>query len=103
LRQLVLEVANEHPKVLWDLASEVFFSGFGDSSLNFELGVWATEVTSKPGRFRSELNYPVERKLRENHIEIPLAQPDLHLRSGSYVLPVAESFRARSKGSSTSG
>jgi small-conductance mechanosensitive channel len=94
LRQLLLEVANEHPKVLRDPASEVFFSGFGDSSLNFELGVWTAEMTSKPRRFRSELNYAIERKLREHHIEIPFPQRDLHLRSGSFVLPVAGSSPA---------
>jgi small-conductance mechanosensitive channel len=87
LRQVLLEVASEHPKVLRDPAAEVFFSGFGDSSLNFELGVWTAEMTAKPRRFRSELNYAIECKLRENHIEIPFPQRDLHLRSGSFVLP----------------
>ena len=66
-------------------APEVFFSGFGDSSLNFELGVWTAEMTSKPRRFRSELNFAIERKLRENHIEIPFPQRDVHLRSGHFV------------------
>jgi small-conductance mechanosensitive channel len=97
LRQLLLEVANEHPKVLRDPAAEVFFSGFGDSSLNFELGVWTAELTSKPRRFRSELNYAITRKLREHHIEIPFPQRDLHLRSGSFVLPVAQSSPAPSQ------
>jgi small-conductance mechanosensitive channel len=86
LKRLLLEVASEHPKVLREPASEVFFSGFGDSSLNFELGVWTSEMTSKPRRFRSELNYAIERKLRENQIELPFPQRDLHLRSGSFVL-----------------
>jgi small-conductance mechanosensitive channel len=86
IRHLLLEVASEHPKVLREPASEVFFSGFGDSSLNIELGVWTAEMTSKPRRFRSELNYAIERKLRENHIEISFPQRDLHLRSGNFVL-----------------
>jgi small-conductance mechanosensitive channel len=87
LRRLLIEVANEHPMVLRDPAPELFFSGFGDSSLSFELAVWTAEMTSKPRRFRSELNYAVERKLRENQIEIPFPQRDLHLRSGSLVIP----------------
>ena len=89
LRGLLLEVAAEHSKVLRDPESEVFFSGFGDTTLNFELGVWTAEMTSKPRRFRSELNYLIERKLRENNIEIPFPQRDLHLRSGTFVLPAA--------------
>ena len=79
-------MAAEHPKVLKDPEPELFFSGFGDCSLNFELAVWTSEMTSKPRRFRSELNYAMERKLRANQIEIPFPQRDLHLRSGSIVL-----------------
>jgi small-conductance mechanosensitive channel len=94
LRKLLLEVAGAHPKVLADPAPEVFFSGFGDSSLNFELGVWTADMASKPRRFRSELNFAMERKLRENRIEIPFPQRDLHLRSGSFV--------AQTPGASTS-
>jgi small-conductance mechanosensitive channel len=86
LRRLLMEVAGEHPSVLREPAPEVFFSGFGDCSLNFELGVWTAEMTSKPRRFRSELNFAMERKLRENHIEVPFPQRDLHLRSGNFIL-----------------
>ena len=39
LRKLMLEVADEHPKALKDTKPELFFVGFGDISLNFELGV----------------------------------------------------------------
>jgi small-conductance mechanosensitive channel len=82
LRRALLEVAAEHPKVLQNPAPELFFLGFGDSTLNFELAVWTSEMTSKPRRFRSELYYAMEKKLRERGIEIPFPQRDLHLRSG---------------------
>jgi small-conductance mechanosensitive channel len=88
LRQLMIEVALENPRVLKEPAPELFFNGFGDSSLNFELGVWTAEMASKPRRFRSDLNYAIERKLRENDIEIPFPQRDLHLRTGQFVAPV---------------
>lgn len=83
---VLLKVAAAHPKVLREPAPEVFFSGFGDSSLNFELAVWTAEMTAKPRRFRSELYYAIEKALRENQIEIPFPQRDLHLRSGSFAL-----------------
>src|SRR5438552_3329777 len=53
LRKLMLEVADEHSKALKDPKPELFFSGFGDSSLNFELGVWSAEMTVSPRRCRS--------------------------------------------------
>lgn len=86
VRRLLLEVAQAHPLVLREPTPEVFFTGFGDSALNLELGVWTADMTSKPRRFRSDLNFAIERKLRENQIEIPFPQRDLHLRSGSFVL-----------------
>jgi small-conductance mechanosensitive channel len=80
LRRLLIEVADAHPKALKDPEPELFFSGFGDSSLNFELALWSSEMTVSPRRFRSELYYAIESKLRENHIEIPFPQRDVHLR-----------------------
>ena len=94
LRRAMLEVAAEHPKVLRDPAPELFFLGFGDSALNFELGVWTSEMTAKPRRFRSELYYAMEKKLRECGIEVPFPQRDLHLRSGAFVLQAAGSNTA---------
>jgi len=82
LRRLMLEVAEEHPKALKEPKPELFFVGFGDSALNFELAIWSGEMTISPRRFRSELNYAIERKLRENKIEIPFPQREVTLKSG---------------------
>ena len=86
LERLLLDVALAHPKALREPAPAVFFNGFGDSSLNFELAVWTQEMTFQPRRFKSELYYAIEAKLRENQIEIPFPQRDLRLRSGNFVL-----------------
>ena len=86
LRTVLLEVAAAHPKVLKSPEPTVFFEAFGDSALQFELGVWTSEMTQSPRRFRSELNFAIERKLRENHIQIPFPQRDLHLRTGAIVV-----------------
>src|SRR5262245_17250631 len=83
LRRLMLEVADEHPKALKEPKPELFFVGFGDSSMNFELGVWSQDMTLSPRRFRSELYYAIEKKLRENRIEIPFPQRDVRLRKES--------------------
>ena len=81
LRHLMLEIADAHPKALKEPKPELFFMGFGDSSLNFELGVWTTEMAVAPRRFRSEFYYAIEKKLGENKIEIPFPQRDVRLRS----------------------
>ena len=81
VRALLLEVAREHPQALAEPAPFVFFSGFGESSLDFELGVWSEEMSCRPRRFRSDLNFAIERKLREAGIEIPFPQRDLRIRT----------------------
>ncbi|SRR6266511_2775363 len=86
VRRVLLEVAAGHPKVLKDPTPTVYFVAFGDSALNFELGVWTAEMAVTPRRFRSELNFAIERALRENNIEIPFPQRDLRLRGGALVI-----------------
>ena len=84
LKRLLTEVADESADVLKNPPCTVYFESFGDSSLNFELGVWTDAKVHAPRRFRSDINFSIERKLRENKIEIPFPQRDLHLRSGEF-------------------
>ena len=90
LRALLLEVADPIPEILKTPKPDVFFVGYGDSSLNFELGVWSTAAVDKPVRFKSNLYFAIHKKLEDNGIEIPFPQRDLHLRSGSFVLQNSE-------------
>lgn len=86
LKTALLEVAAENSNVLQNPEATVYFDGFGDSALLFELGVWTSAGTHSPRRFRSELNFALERKLREHKIEIPFPQRDLHLKTGAFML-----------------
>jgi small-conductance mechanosensitive channel len=81
LRGLMLDVARQHPMALKEPKPELFFAGFGDSSLNFELAIWSDEMTISPRRFRSELYYAIEKTLREHTIEIPFPQREVTLKS----------------------
>jgi small-conductance mechanosensitive channel len=90
VRRVLLEVAQANEMVLKEPAPTVFFDGFGDSSLNFELGVWTSEMMASPRRFRSDLNFAIDRVFREHGIEIPFPQRDLHLRSGSLTVRPAK-------------
>lgn len=80
LKRVLLEVAAAHKDVLKTPPPTVFFHDFGESSLNFELGVWTETMTHYPRRFRSELNFAIEQALRENRIEIPFPQRVVHVR-----------------------
>jgi small-conductance mechanosensitive channel len=81
VRGILIAAGKEHPKSLQDPPPNVFFKEFGDSSLNFELVVWSSEMSHRPARYKSDLNFIIERRLREGGIEIPFPQRDLHIRS----------------------
>lgn len=80
VKALLLEAAREHPKALADPEPGIFFNGFGESSLDFELAVWSAEMSYRPRRFRSDMNFAIERKFREAGIEIPFPQRDVWVR-----------------------
>jgi small-conductance mechanosensitive channel len=81
---VLLSAAREHPLAMLDgkqvTPPLVLFMGFGDSSLNFELRFFIREVDHRLTTL-SDLNYAVEKKLRQVGIEIPFPQRDIHVRS----------------------
>jgi small-conductance mechanosensitive channel len=82
VRNALLEVAREDSHVLPQPEPSVFLETFGGSSINLELVVWSKEMSYRPRRFRSDLNFAIAQKLREAGIEIPGPQRDLHFRDG---------------------
>ncbi len=84
VKEILRDVADEHPEVLGQPEPQVFFMEFGDSALDFEVRCW---VASPELRFRvkSEMNYRIYEALNENDVEIPFPQRDLHLRSSEPV------------------
>lgn len=59
---------------------QVYFKGFGESSLDFVLHVYLRQMTDRMPLVH-EVHNGVLRALRENGIEIPFPQRDLHIRS----------------------
>src|SRR5437773_8690492 len=82
VRDALLAVAQENPHTLKEPAPSVFLKQFGDSSIDFQLMVWSSEMSARPSRYRSDLNFAIAEKFREAGIEMPFPQRDLHIRSG---------------------
>ena len=95
VRKRSIAVGREHPQALQDPAPSVFLKQFGDSSIDFELVVWSEEMSHRPARFKSDLNFLIEKKFREAGIEIPFPQRDLHIRSGVAADQSAETPKLR--------
>lgn len=78
--QTLEECTRENPHILKKPAPLIFFMGFGDSSLDFQLRVWIDDI-DYINVVRSELNQEIDRRFRERNIEIPFPQRDIHIRS----------------------
>lgn len=76
---------------------QVWMTGFGDSSLNFELIVWLTPAAVKlPGRVIATYTWELDTALARHNLEIPFPQRDIHLRS-FYGLKDEHALNAQNK------
>ena len=80
------KVAANNADIVGDPEPRVRFRRFGDSSLDFELLGWIAQPVDR-GRVSHELNCSIYKAFRDNGIEIPFPQRDLHVRT----MPRAES------------
>ena len=87
VKSVLKRVAREHPDVLDEPPSDVVFTGYGDSSLNFELRVWTAKQVTTPKIIASDLYFKIFAAFKQAGIEIPFPQRDLHLRSVSTSIP----------------
>ncbi len=74
------KVATDNADIVADPEPRVRFRLFGDSSLNFELLGWISQPVDR-GRVTHELNCAIYKAFRDNGIEIPFPQRDLHVRT----------------------
>ncbi|MEO1374610.1 MAG: mechanosensitive ion channel domain-containing protein [Cyanobacteria bacterium J06635_10] len=88
VKKALLEAGKNHPEVLSVPQPNVFFTGLGDSSLDFELLVWI-DAPSHQAPIKSDLYFLIEATLRKHNIEIPFPQRDLHVRSGDLPLKLS--------------
>ncbi len=82
VRDTLLAVAGEDPHTLKEPGPSVFLENFGENAIDFKLVVWSSEMSARPSRYRSNINFAIAEKFREAGIEMPFPQRDLHIRSG---------------------
>src|SRR2546421_12950525 len=82
VRAALIAAAREHSATLSDPEPTAYLEKFGNSTIDFELIAWTQEMSYKPRRFKSDLNYLIYKHLTAVGIEIPNPQRDLHIRDG---------------------
>ncbi len=78
VKQILLEVAGNHPQILKVNPPAVLFNDFGDSALQFKL-LFSLKNSYAHMRIKSDLRFEIEKKFRENNIQIPFPQRDVHI------------------------
>ncbi len=94
VRDVLLDVAQQHPQVLSNPAPFVFFEDFASSSLNFILFVYLANV-NRSFSVRTDLRIAILKAFRANGIEIPYPQTDVHLRDLDWIKKAIADRRAR--------
>nr|WP_247712024.1 mechanosensitive ion channel domain-containing protein [Qipengyuania qiaonensis] len=78
---LMLEAAKDCDRVLAAPPPTVWMTEYGDSSVNFVIHCWIDDPEEGVGNVRSAVLKKLWWLFKENDIEIPFPQRDLHIRS----------------------
>ncbi|WP_025897030.1 mechanosensitive ion channel family protein [Sneathiella glossodoripedis] len=90
---LIKTVADDYESAVHDdeeLSPQVYLRDFGSSSVDFLLTFWLEDVSKGRWRAKSDVMFAIWDAFKENDIEIPFPQRDLHLRSGFDQLEVKQ-------------
>jgi len=81
VEKALIAAAGRIQGILQEPAPSVYFKGFGEFTLDFELLCWTQQMLNRRRAFDSETNHAIWKELTARGIEIPNPQRDLHVRS----------------------
>lgn len=80
-QELMIAAAIDCKRVLKSPKPNIWLKEFGDSSVNFDVLVWIKDPEGGVGNVRSDILNRIWWKFKENDIEIPFPQRDLHIKN----------------------
>ena len=78
VKEMLLDIANSHPHLIKNPPPKVIFKNFGDSALDFKL-IFTYNNGFRVNLIESDIRFLVNKKFKENNIEIPFPQAVVHL------------------------
>lgn len=90
VRDLLYQAVEDTERVLKRPKPRVNIMEFGDNSVNFELRFWIQDPEEGLANIRSDVYMRIWQLFKENDIEIPFPQRDLHLRSSKQLDQIVE-------------
>lgn len=95
---LMLEAAKGSSRVLSEPAPSVWMKEFGDNSVNYIVHCWITDPEMGVGNVRSDVLNRLWVLFRENGVEIPFPQRDIHLRDNALMQQLVDAIAGRTGG-----
>lgn len=92
--KLMLEAARKARRVLLTPPPTVWWSGFGDNSIDFTIHCWISDPEEGVGNVRSDVLKHLWALFKEHGVEIPYPQRDLHLKRGAALDRVIAALEA---------
>ncbi|MEM1378318.1 MAG: mechanosensitive ion channel domain-containing protein, partial [Pseudomonadota bacterium] len=86
VHDMLLEIAQDHPRVLANPEPFVAFDNFGDSSLDFVLYAYLADIGFGLS-VRTELRMAILERFKAANIEIPFPQRDINIRAQPTTVP----------------
>jgi len=79
--KLCTEAISSIPRILTDPAPACLLKEFGDSSINLQIRFWINDAPNGVSNIRSEVLLAIWQTFRDNNIQIPFPQRDIHIKS----------------------
>lgn len=86
VREILFQVAREHPRVLMEPEPQFYFQDYGASSLDFLFGIWTR--SDHFFEVRNEVREEIKRRFDEEGIEIPFPHRTLYTGSVTEPFPI---------------
>ncbi|MEX2472868.1 MAG: mechanosensitive ion channel family protein [Gemmatimonadota bacterium] len=86
IRALLLDIAEQNPTCLMEPEPVVIVEGFGESSLNFLFGVWATQANFL--KLKNGIQEDIKARFDAEGVEIPFPHRTLYVGSTTEPFPV---------------
>lgn len=78
---LMVEAATQSPRVLKSPKPLVWIKNFGDSAVEYDIRVWITDPEAGVGNVRADILKRLWVLFKENGVQIPFPQRDVHIQS----------------------
>ena len=89
VRYTMAKCVRSHPSVSKSEAVMIFFEDFGDSALVFSAYFWTAHQWNIP-RIKSDIRFSIDKAFRDEGIQIPFPQRDLHIISDKTQAPTKQ-------------